>query len=92
MPGLVKLRNEHKDKLEVVGWHVGKGTEAQIEKVVKDKQLPYPVVASPGFDELQSWGHDAIPSCTLIDKKGQVRYSNLKPLEAEKRVLDLLRE
>jgi hypothetical protein len=91
MPGLVKLRKEHPE-IEVVGWHVGKGTSEEIEKVVKAQKLEYPVVVSPGYDELEAWGNKGIPSIVLIDKKGQVRHTNLNPVEGEAKALELSKE
>jgi hypothetical protein len=89
MPGLVKLRREHKD-IEVVGWHVGKGTKEDVERLVKAKGVDYPVVMSAGFDEVKAWGHRKIPSAAVVDGKGKVRWTDLKPAVAEERAVRLL--
>jgi hypothetical protein len=91
MPGLVKLRKEHPE-IEVIGWHVGAGTSAEIEKVVKKQKVDYPVVASPSFEEVGAWGNRGIPSVVLIDKKGKVRYRGLKPAAGEEKALELSKE
>lgn len=91
MPGLVKLQKEHTD-IQVIGWHVGKGTPEEIEKVVKEQGLKYPVVATPGFDELKQWGGAGIPMIAVIDKKGELRESGLKPAVGEELAVKLAKE
>lgn len=91
MPGLVKLRKQH-PKLEVIGWHVGKGNAGDVEGMVKKQGVPYPVVMSTGFDEVKAWGGSAIPRLTIIDKKGRIRATDQKPHEGELLAESLLKE
>lgn len=91
MPGLVKLRKENK-KLEVIGWHVGKGTEKDVAGLVKSKGIPYPVVMTAGFDEVKNWGAGGIPRIAVIDRKGRVRATDQKPADGEALAARLLKE
>ena len=91
MPGLVKLQKEN-PRIQIVGWHVGKGTPQEIEKVVKAHNLPYPVVATSGFEAVKNWGGQGIPMIALVDKKGELRVTNLKPAVGEEQALTLLKE
>jgi hypothetical protein len=92
MPGLVKLQKENANKIQVVGWHVGPGTSKDIEKIVKAQKLTYPIVTSPGWDEIKAWGAKGPPIVALVDKKGELRVTNLKPAVGEQKALDLAKE
>ena len=91
MPGLVKLQKENLN-IQVIGWHIGPGTSSDIEKIVKSQKLRYPIVSTPGWDEVQAWGAKGPPFIALIDKKGDLRFSNLKPAEGEEKALVLAKE
>lgn len=91
MPGLVKLRKESKN-LEVIGWHVGKGGEKDVADLLKAKGIDYPVVMTPGFDEVQGWGGSGIPRLVVIDKRGRVRATDQKPADGEALAERLLKE
>ena len=92
MPGLVQLQKEHPKDLQVIGWHVGKGTPEEALAVITKQNLPYPVVLTPGFDALQTWGGQHPPAVALVDKKGNIRYEGLNPKEGEEKALELLKE
>ena len=91
MPELVKLLEEN-DSLRAVGWHIGHGTPDKVERIVRRQHLTFPVIMTPGKDEMFAWGGHHQPAVTLVDKKGRVRYSGLLPDEAEERARELLRE
>lgn len=92
MPGLVQLRNEYPKDLEVIGWHVGKGSEKEIAKVIKKQKLEYPIVVSDGMDEVKAWGGEHPPMIAIIDRKGRLVATGLKPGEGEERALELLKK
>ena len=91
MPGLVKLQSENPN-VQVVGWHIGPGEPKDIEKIVKAQHLPYPVVATAGWDEIAKWGGKGPPMIAVIDKKGELRFTNLKPGIGEEKALAVARE
>jgi hypothetical protein len=91
MPELVKLLQEN-DSLRAVGWHIGNGSPENVERVVRRQNLTFPVIMTPGKDEMYAWGGEHQPAVTLVDRKGRVRYRGLLPGEAEERARELLRE
>lgn len=91
MPGLVKLQKDNPN-IQVVGWHVGKGTPEDIEKIVKKQKLTYPIVASEGFDAIKQWGGTGIPMIAVIDKKGELRVTGLKPAAGEEQAAAIAKE
>jgi thiol-disulfide isomerase/thioredoxin len=92
LPGLIKFRNRNLKNVEVIGFHVG-GREVDANAAVGRYKLPYPVVFSPGWTGLWTWGGShGLPMVVVIDKKGVVRYGGLLPAEAEEKALELVKE
>lgn len=89
MPGLVQLRDKFKGRLEIVGVHVGNGTDADVAKIVKKQKLPYPVVRANDLAHFKDYGFKSLPSIVVVDAKGVVRFVG-KAHEAEKFAAGLL--
>lgn len=89
MPGLVQLRSEFAGKVEVIGMHVGKATDADVEKIVKAQKLPYPVVRGEALAEYKSYGIKGLPGMVVIDESGTIQFVG-KADEGEKFAHQLL--
>jgi len=93
MPELVKMRRMNVGKIEIVGVHIGPGTREQIQKIVDEQKLNYPVLAWSETEEAHQWGvGNTVPSLALVDRTGKVRYTDLTVDEGVKKTLELLKE
>ena len=100
MPDIVKLQADHKDRLSVVGYHIGRGTAVEIEDLIRRQKLNYPVIIPPDFDDrkvmipgqpfLEAFGSEMLPAASIIDESGKLVAWNLAPAAARAKVLELL--
>lgn len=70
--------------------------QKKVERFVKRKELPWPQFYD-GKQQTdnkfaQAFGVDGIPHLMLIDKKGNLRFDNVRPKELDKKIVELLAE
>lgn len=100
MPDIVKLQAAHPDRLRVIGYHIGRGSKAEIEPLIARFELNYPMVQPPDHEDpkvdvpgaafLAQFGSEMLPYTALIDAEGKLRYWNLSPEQVAARVAELL--
>lgn len=102
MPDLVELQAAHADRLRIVGYHIGRGSSADVQPIVTKFALNYPVVFPPdwenpkvmipGADFMATFGMEMLPCAVLVDTAGKLRHWNLRPADVAPRVAELLAE
>lgn len=70
-PHLVKLQEEHKDKLVIIGVHCQNATDDQIVKMVRDAKINYTIVKS---GQVKGKDFSGIPMYFLFNHKGELVY------------------
>lgn len=100
MPMLVSLAEKYKGRLQIVGYHIGRGTPDEVTAVITKMKLPYPVVMPPGWenpkvdipgnDYLASLGSEMLPAAALFDAEGQLKHKDLRPDAAHAKVVAML--
>jgi len=83
-PHLVKLQEEHKDKLVIVGVHCQNATKDQVVAMVRDAKINYTIVNS---GQVKGKNFSGIPMYFLFNHKGELVYEGRTegvdaPLEA----------
>lgn len=101
MPGLVKLQADHAKDLQIVGYHIGRGTPEEVQALVDRMKLDYPVILPPDYLDpkvmipgqsfLESFGSEMLPATSLIDRDGKLVAWDLKPDAVPARVEELLK-
>lgn len=102
MPDIVKLQTENAGKLQVVGYHIGRGGTAEVEPVVKKFALNYPVIITPEDEDtkipipgqtfLSQFGSEMLPCASVIGKDGKLKAWNLTPDKVAAEVAKALAE
>ena len=92
MPHLKKLTEEKKDAgLVIIGVHSTKGGE-KMEAFVKKHGINYPVAVDVDKKTVGSYGGNSYPDYFVIDRKGVLRFADLKNSELDAAVDYLLAE
>jgi thiol-disulfide isomerase/thioredoxin len=84
IPELIALKNEYKDRLEIVGISEDDDPPVEVLKFTRMKGMTYPVVMATS-ELVQAYGGvPALPTSFLIDTQGRVvqKHSGLYPIEA----------
>jgi thiol-disulfide isomerase/thioredoxin len=84
IPELIALKNEYKDRLEIVGISEDDDPPVEVLKFTRMKGMTYPVVMATS-ELIQAYGGvPALPTSFLIDTQGRVvqKHSGLYPIEA----------
>jgi len=72
IPGLIKLREKYKNKLEVIGISVDRGGVKGVKKFARKFGITYPLIMGTS-DLVRSYGGiQAIPTSFLVDKDGDL--------------------
>jgi thiol-disulfide isomerase/thioredoxin len=100
MPMLVKLQEKYKDRLQIVGYHIGRGTPDEVAAVIAKLKLNWPIVMAPGWenpkvdipgnDYLASLGSEMLPAAALFDAEGKLQHKDLRPDDAHAKVVEML--
>jgi len=100
MPDLVALQRKYTGRLQILGYHIGRGSPAELAELARKQELDYPVIISPDFADrnalipgqpfLEAFGSESLPAAALIDPAGKLVAWNLRPADALKKVEELL--
>ncbi len=74
MPSLVKLKEEHKDNLEILAVNVGE-EKATIEKFTGAMNINFPLLQDLGSSTTKDWKVYVYPSNYIVDKTGKLVYA-----------------
>jgi len=81
IPDFVTVYKNYQDKgLEIIGIAVS-SSASQIQKMIQDYGITYPVVISDGKVEAAYGGVTAVPTTFLIDKKGNIVKKHIGALD-----------
>src|SRR5258708_7707650 len=84
IPELLELKEEYKDRLEIVGSSEDDDPPESVLRFARQKGMTYPIVMATGVLIESYVGVPALPTTFLIDTQGRVvqKHSGLYPIQA----------
>jgi thiol-disulfide isomerase/thioredoxin len=72
IPSLIRIQNEYKDRLQIIGMNVDDDDAERLRAFVKDKDINYPVAMTSVPVRLAYGGISALPTLFVINQEGKM--------------------
>ena len=89
MPSLVKLKETHKDKLEILGVNIREDKDI-IQHFTKDMNINFPLLQDMHSKAVKDWNVYVYPSNFIVDKTGKLRYAATGAMDWQDKEVSLL--